>query len=133
VPIGISHRACIEACGGLKPNANRAIAGGPMMGFTLGSLDAPVTMATSGITVLTNAQTKPEVKQPCIHCGLCVKVCPLKLVPQRLSIACERQAWDTAKRYHLDLCMECGCCAYECPSKIPLVQNIRIGKATMPR
>ena len=26
-------------------------------------------------------------------------------------------------------CVECGSCAHECPSGIPLVQQIRLGKA----
>lgn len=131
VPVGITLRACLEACGGLVSENVRVISGGPMMGFTVGSLDAPVTLATSGITVLL-----PDVggeTMPCIHCGRCVDVCPLGLVPQKLSLACEHKAWDAAKRYHLDLCMECGCCVYACPSHIPLVQNIRVGKATIPR
>lgn len=51
VPIGTAYRDVIEFAGGLKEDAARVIAGGPMMGFTLGEFGVPVTKGTSGITV----------------------------------------------------------------------------------
>ena len=52
-PIGVTYREVIEFCGGMTEDAERVVAGGPMMGFTLGFLDVPVTKGTSGVTVLT--------------------------------------------------------------------------------
>jgi len=133
VPIGVSYGELIDCCGGLRSDAARIVAGGPMMGFTLGGLDAPVTKGTSGLTVLTAADVAHAAETNCVRCGRCVDVCPLNLVPTKLALAARHEDWDLAKRYHLAACMECGCCAYSCPASLPLVQLMRVGKAKMPR
>ncbi len=128
-PIGISYGELIETAGGLTPDAARVLAGGPMMGFTLGDLDTPVTKGTSGITVLTRNDLQQLEETACVRCGLCVDACPLNLVPTRIALAARKGAWTLAERYYINACMECGCCAYQCPAQIPLVQLIRMGKA----
>ncbi|MBN1556376.1 MAG: electron transport complex subunit RsxC [Phycisphaerae bacterium] len=132
-PIGASYRDLIDYCGGLKPTATRVIAGGPMMGFTLGNLDTPVTKGTSGVTVLTEEDTRRPAETNCVRCGRCVDACPMHLVPTRIALASRGKDWDLAKKYHITSCVECGCCAYVCPASLPLVQLIRMGKAQMPR
>jgi electron transport complex protein RnfC len=132
-PIGASYKNLIDYCGGLKPNASRVIAGGPMMGFTLGNLETPVTKGTSGVTVLTDEDTRRPHETNCVRCGRCVDVCPMNLVPTRLALASRGKDWDLAKKYHITSCVECGCCAYVCPASLPLVQLIRMGKAQMPK
>ena len=127
-PIGTSYRVLIEACGGLREDAVRVVAGGPMMGFTLGSFDVPVTKGTSGITVLTHREIRKARETACVRCGRCVDVCPMQLVPTRLALATRSGNLELAQRYHIGSCMECGCCAYVCPASLPLVQLIRMGK-----
>lgn len=129
VPIGASYRDVIAAAGGLRPEAARVVAGGPMMGFPLGELGVPVTKGTSGITVLTREDLQLSEPTACIRCGRCVDVCPMGLVPTRIALAARFGDGDLVRRYHAAACMECGCCAYECPARIPLVQLIRLGKA----
>ncbi|MFH1568376.1 MAG: electron transport complex subunit RsxC [Gemmatimonadota bacterium] len=133
VPVGITYGELVEFCGGLRPDAARIVVGGPMMGFTLGDLDVPVTKGTSGITVLTAAEVREQEKRACVRCGRCVDVCPLNLVPTKIAMASRHGDWGLARQYHMAACMECGCCAYICPSRIPLVQLIRMGKARAPR
>ena len=133
VPIGAPCSQLIEHCGGLTADADRVIAGGPMMGFTVGMLDTPVTKGTSGLVVLTREDVRRAEETNCVRCGRCVDVCPLHLVPTRIALAAKHEDWDLARRYHLRACMECGCCAYVCPAGIPLVQLIRVGKAQMPK
>ncbi|NLF33139.1 MAG: electron transport complex subunit RsxC [Planctomycetes bacterium] len=132
-PVGVSHGALIAAAGGLTDQAVRVISGGPMMGFAISNLDTPITKGTSGITVLTGQDVQAEEETPCVRCGRCVDVCPLHLVPTRLALASRNKDWNLARRYYLTACMECGSCSYVCPARIPLVQLIRAGKATMPR
>lgn len=133
VPIGISHQEVVDACGGLTGEAGRVITGGPMMGFAMPDLAAPITQASSGVTVLTRAEADKAVRTNCIRCGRCVDVCPLQLVPQRLALGAQNEDWELCRRYHLPACQECGACAYVCPAQIPLVQLMRMGKARMPR
>lgn len=132
-PVGASVADLVAACGGLTPTAARLIAGGPMMGFALGSTQVPVTKGTSGITVLTAAELAQEQRSACIRCGRCVEACPLDLVPARIALASRLENWDLARRHHILSCMECGCCAFVCPAGIPLVQLIRQGKTRLPR
>lgn len=127
-PLGVSYRELIEFCGGLATDAVRVVAGGPMMGFTLGNLDVPLTKGTSGVTVLSGDEARKASQTACVRCGRCVDVCPLRLVPTRLALASRVGDLELAKRYYISACMECGCCAYVCPASIPLVQLIRVGK-----
>jgi electron transport complex protein RnfC len=130
-PIGVSFAALIDFCGGFTEDAARVIAGGPMMGFALGSLEVPVTKGTSGITILTQTEVERAAETACIRCGRCVDVCPLGLVPTRIALAARHRNWEQAERHHIMACMECGCCAYTCPASIPLVQLIRSGKVQL--
>ena len=132
-PIGASYKDLIDYCGGLKPDAARVLAGGPMMGFALNDLNVTITKGTSGIVVLTREDVERVEETACVRCGRCVDVCPLHLVPSRLALASRHQDWAMARRYHLMACCECGCCAYVCPAAIPLVQLMRMGKAQLPR
>ena len=131
-PIGASYRELIDFCGGLRPEAARVIAGGPMMGFALGDLDTPVTKGTSGITALTARDVAKAEETNCLRCGKCVDACPLNLVPSKLAVAARGSDWDLARKYHMPACIECGCCAFTCPAAIPLVQLIRMGKTKLP-
>ena len=131
VPIGISFSALLEAAGGVTPDAARILAGGPMMGFCVGSTSAPITKGTGAVTVLTHDDLQRARETACVRCGRCVDVCPLSLVPTRLALAARYKNWDLARRYSITSCMECGCCAWACPAQIPLVQLIRAGKAEM--
>ncbi len=128
VPIGASYRQLVEHCGGLRDSAVRVIAGGPMMGFALGTLDTPVTKGTSGITVLSEREVRRAKETPCVRCGRCVEVCPMCLVPTKLGLAARAGNAELARRHHIAACVECGCCAYVCPAQLPLVQLIRVGK-----
>lgn len=131
VPVGTSYRDVIAFAGGLESNAARVIAGGPMMGFTLGDFGAPVTKGTGGVTVLSEEGLRSVSQTACVRCGRCVDVCPMGLVPTKIALAARYRRWDLTRRYHAEACMECGCCAYECPARIPLVQLIRLGKTQL--
>jgi electron transport complex protein RnfC len=130
-PVGASYRELIDFCGGVTGDAVRIVAGGPMMGFTLGGPDVPVTKGTSGVTVLTRDDVRQADQTACVRCGRCVDVCPMNLVPTKIALAARQGAADIVQQYHATACMECGCCAYECPASLPLVQLIRLGKVLM--
>ncbi|MHC4661651.1 MAG: electron transport complex subunit RsxC [Planctomycetota bacterium] len=106
----------------VKPDANKLILGGPMMGLAQGTPDLPVNKGMSGILVLTGA--KVDVSRACIRCGKCVEVCPQWIMPQTLSILAEAERFDLMEDYDIDNCMLCGSCSYVCPSKRPIVHLI---------
>ena len=133
VPIGTSFSAVLDYCGDLTADAQRVIAGGPMMGFSVTDLSVPVTKATGGITVLSAADVETSAPITCIRCGKCADVCPLRLTPTKIAHAAKFQNLPLAQKCDIRVCCECGCCVYVCPSRIPLVQHIRAGKAALMR
>ncbi len=128
VPIGTPVRALLEHCG-LRPDAERVILGGPMMGAPQKSLDVPVMKGTSGLLCL--PEGRPADEFPCIRCARCVRACPMLLNPARLARLVRAERADEAAGIHLMSCFECGSCSYVCPSGIPLVQWMRVGKQTL--
>lgn len=129
VRIGTLVSDLINACGGLEHDSAKIIAGGPMMGFALFSLDVPVTKGTSGIIVMKETDV-PHAGDfgPCIRCGRCIDACPMGLMPSMLSIYSEKGFFEDAKEYNLFDCFECGSCAFVCPSKRPIVHQVRVAK-----
>ena len=108
----------------------RLVMGGPMMGFTLQSMDAPIVKTTNCLLAGTLEELPPPpVAQPCIRCGFCSEVCPANLLPQQLHWFALGKEYDQLKRLNLFDCIECGACSYVCPSSIPLVQYYRASKS----
>ena len=71
VRIGTKIADLIEECGGFSNEAGKVVAGGPMMGFALSSLDVPVTKGTSGILVIPEeGVVHAEEFGPCIRCSI---------------------------------------------------------------
>ena len=106
------------------------IMGGPLMGFTLPSLDVPIVKISNCILAPTEAEMGlSEPEQSCIRCGLCVDACPAGLLPQQLYWFSRGEEHEKARNHNLFDCIECGACAYVCPSNIPLVQYYRQEKA----
>lgn len=113
-------------------NQNRVIIGGPMMGYCIENLGAPLIKTTNCILLPTNEELPlPAPAKPCIRCGLCAEVCPASLLPQQLFWHSQHHNEDQLKLHNLFDCIECGACAYVCPSQIPLVQYYRSSKATI--
>lgn len=126
--IGTPFQVCVDACGGLMDDTAQVFMGGPMMGLVQYDLQVPTLKATSGIVCMQASQIKNTRHYPCIQCGTCVSVCPMNLVPTRISRLAETEKLDECQEWGVFNCIECGSCAFVCPSGIPLVQWIRVGK-----
>ncbi|WP_039918392.1 electron transport complex subunit RsxC [Cellvibrio mixtus] len=112
--------------------ASRVVMGGPMMGFTLLDLDAPVIKTTNCILAPGKQELPPPAPaQACIRCGLCAEVCPVSLLPQQLFWYAQAEDFDRLETHNLFDCIECGACSYVCPSSIPLVQYYRAAKGSI--
>ena len=131
---GTNYRELLEACGGVKDGVEpkKALAGGPMMGIAMSSLDVPVQKNNNALTLLSfdEIETAEEQLTPCLRCGRCTTVCPMGLMPQMMAAAVEfgdLERYDK-KLYGLD-CIACGSCTYICPAKRPLTQMFKQTKA----
>ncbi|MEI7124157.1 electron transport complex subunit RsxC [Pectobacterium versatile] len=106
------------------------VMGGPLMGFTLPSLDVPIVKISNCLLAPSHAEMEPVAEeQSCIRCSKCADACPAGLLPQQLYWFSRGQEHEKARNHHLFDCIECGACAYVCPSNIPLVQYYRQEKA----
>ena len=133
VPVGTKLRDALAACGGLREDATEILFGGPMMGLSQSDLDTPLTKGTTGVVVLTEAETAGRQTYPCIQCGRCLEACPVFLDPSRLGGLAQLGCYEAMAAEHLADCMLCGSCSYVCPSNIPLAQMFALGKAALRR
>jgi electron transport complex protein RnfC len=133
VRIGTPVSELIKAAGGLPDNASKIIAGGPMMGKSLNSLDVPVTKGMSGLLILDDSESKRKPVQNCIRCSKCISVCPMGLEPYLIMSMVEKEICEYLDDCHINDCMECGSCSYICPANRPLLDFIRLGKARLKR
>lgn len=131
VRMGTPFKEMIDLCGGMPEGDNKVLAGGPMMGKAVTSLDVTVCKGTNSITVLSGDDAVRKEPDPCIRCAKCVGVCPMGLEPFLLATASAKKMWDKAEAEMITSCIECGSCQFTCPSHRPILDNIRQGKATV--
>ena len=124
VPLGISHKELIEAAGGFTEEPEKLISGGPMMGFAMVTLDAPVTKTSSSLLAFKEDIVKKSPETACINCARCVDVCPSRIIPSRLADFAKRQDEASFVAWNGLECVECGSCSYVCPAKRQLKQSI---------
>lgn len=133
-PIGAPLSLLASQCGGENDSAVKYVAGGPMTGGALTGLSSPVTKTTSGLLFLTKEETNADEPTPCINCGKCAQVCPMKLMPMQTEFYTAAKEYKNADKYGGVLsCIECGACSYVCPARRPLAQAIKTAKAELRR
>lgn len=131
VRMGTSFGELINLCGGLPEGDNKVLAGGPMMGRAVPSLEVTVGKGQNSITILSGDDAKRKEPQPCIRCAKCVSVCPMGLEPFLLAKGTIMEKWDLMEKEDITTCIECGSCQFTCPAHRPLLDDIRKGKATV--
>ena len=80
---------------------------GPMTGKKCDIKREVITENTKGVYIAIDENIKEE---KCLNCGLCLRVCPVKINPKK----CLDKKRKSAK------CLDCGLCSYICPSNINL-------------
>jgi Na+-transporting NADH:ubiquinone oxidoreductase subunit NqrA len=113
----------------------RIIRGGLLTGEQLDAeaLDTPVTASDRGLALLDRRAgrltgrkaPRPSRTSPCIGCGRCGAVCPVRIAPYQHHRFAMRDLTDEAEQMGIDRCIECGLCTYVCPSRIDLRGDIR--------
>ncbi|HID55548.1 TPA: 4Fe-4S dicluster domain-containing protein [Candidatus Poribacteria bacterium] len=67
-------------------------------------------------------------ERPCIQCGYCIEVCPVRIIPTLINRYIRLGIDETVVRYGIFNCIDCNLCSYVCPSKISLARNLREAK-----
>jgi electron transport complex protein RnfC len=107
--------------------------GGAMRGVALDRKDCGIIKMNNAILVFGSREAAVPPESPCIHCGRCVSVCPMKLMPEGIDRAARRQDTEDLEFYHVLDCIECGCCTYGGPAKRYLTQSIPQREDPCPR
>ncbi|MDR3353535.1 MAG: electron transport complex subunit RsxC [Synergistaceae bacterium] len=128
-PLGTSVRAMIDAAGGFTGDPAKVLAGGPMMGISMRSIDVPIVKGTSGILALSANAARIFTETNCIRCGRCVSACPMGLQPSLLDRVVRLREYAEFEAAGGMNCIECGCCSYICPARRHITQLCRDGKA----
>ena len=132
VLIGTPLTHALTCVGYQAQTPERVIAGGPLMGFTLPSLNIAINKTSNCFLAPTLAELPlNEFAMECIRCGQCATVCPQELLPQQLYWFSKAQDHDQAQQHNIFDCIECGACSYVCPSRIPLVHYYRHTKGAI--
>lgn len=125
VRLGTKYQILVDACDGFKIHPQKIISGGPMMGTALFNLEIPVSKTSSALVCLSEDEVSKNAPTACIHCGRCVDVCPIGLIPQLLYRYAKNGDKDNFLKVHGNDCMECGCCTYTCPAKRNMTQSFK--------
>ncbi len=126
--MGMSYSELIEAAGGFTSEPEKIISGGPMMGFSMFSLDIPTTKTSSSIVCMAKDPVAAYEPIACINCGRCVEACPEQLIPSRLAKFANQGLKQEFEDWHGLECIECGSCSYVCPSRRQIAQSIKMAK-----
>ncbi|WP_311751812.1 electron transport complex subunit RsxC [Proteus columbae] len=128
--LGTPIYSLLKQAGFVAGSEQMVIMGGPLMGFTLPDLNAPVVKITNCLLIPSVEEMDTDnLEEACIRCGHCVDACPSGLLPQQLYWFSKGKEHEKAQQHNLFDCIECGACAFVCPSNIPLVQYYRQEKA----
>ena len=127
IRMGMRYIDLLNQVGGFKEEPYKLIAGGPMMGNSMYTLDVPMTKLSQALLCLTKAEAANVEKElSCIRCGKCVSACPMYLMPLELNHFSLVNDLESFKKGGGMDCIECGSCSFTCPSKRHLIQSIRI-------
>jgi electron transport complex protein RnfC len=121
----------VALAGGVPEDTGKIIGGGPMMGRAMNSIDMPANKRVSGLLFMPEEESRRTAPENCIRCAKCVDACPMGLEPYLLARQAELEMWDGMEAHNIMDCIECGCCTFTCPSHRPLLDYVRLGKATV--
>ena len=125
--IGTTIADVIRSVGGYRGDPQHLVIGGPMTGKSVTTDEVPLVKASNCVLVLSRSPSSGD-ELPCIRCGDCAAVCPVRLQPQQLFWYANADDEVKLREFGLTDCIECGCCDLVCPSHIPLTADFRKAK-----
>ncbi len=105
------------------------VLGGVMRGEAVSDLDLPLPLYVYALSHIPYRKFWPVGEHPCINCGLCVRHCPSRLMPNLISRYAEISRFEATRDLHVNACMDCGLCSYYCISRRPMLHYMRLSKS----
>ncbi len=127
VRIGTPLQELVDFCGGMGQPAI-IVAGGPMTGQIVQTLEGPVVKNLSAVLLLASEEIDYELNNPCIRCARCVDHCPAGLLPNILAEYSDYGMYEKAEKLNIMDCIECGMCSFVCPAQRGVCRSISAGK-----
>ncbi len=129
VCVGTSLEELAKELGLAKNAIGKIIVNGYMNGFSVPSLETPVTKYVKSVAFISKRDVADYSEAYCTGCGRCHDACPAQIYPDLLY----RHLVDSVKVPEdfvraCALCTECGLCNSVCPTKLPLFQSVKILK-----
>ncbi len=126
---GTNIRHVLEVVGTRQDTPeNMLIYGGIMSGIAQETLDISVSLNASEILFVSREEYSTERETPCINCGKCVAVCPVRLHVKNIDEAVCESNLSLTKKLGVETCLGCGACSFVCPAKRDLAQRVAFAK-----
>ncbi|MDR2573968.1 MAG: NADH:quinone oxidoreductase subunit RnfC [Desulfovibrio sp.] len=127
-PLGTPVQTFLDIQGFKLESGDSVILGGAMRGVAISGLRRGLRKVDDAIQFIPKG-SRPELEDnPCINCGACVLVCPMRLRPNMLSRYAEFGQYESCRKEQLATCIECGMCGWICPACRPMQQYFRMAK-----
>ena len=125
VKLGFRIKDVVAQLGGFKEQPALVVINGLVCGYTVNSMDIPITKYVKSIEFVSEFKTTDYHIYECILCGSCRYVCPVNLSPDILYNYMVNGT-ENLKKYSPTslLCTECGLCNTVCTARLPLCQTI---------
>lgn len=107
---------------------NMLIYGGIMSGIAQETLDVSASLNATEILFVNSEEYSQEKENPCINCGKCVAICPVRLHVKNIDEAVCESKLSLTKKLGVETCLGCGACSYICPAKRDLAQRVAFAK-----
>ncbi len=129
VPVGTTVGELLEQVDIHPQSGDSVILGSVMRGTALGGLSRGIHKLAGALFCVPKGYSLKFEDNPCIGCGDCVAMCPMRLRPNMLSRYAEFEQYENCLKEGLDVCIECGMCGYVCPACRPMQQYYRTAKS----
>lgn len=127
-PLGTPVQTFLALQGLTTGPGDSVILGGAMRGVAISGMRRGLRKTDDAIQLIRRGNRPELADNPCINCGACVYVCPMRLRPNMLSRYAEFEQYESCRKEFLGTCIECGMCGWVCPACRPMQQYFRMAK-----